>query len=178
MTAAGVEFVDGGIIGGPAWHPKTTWLCLSGAEAKRAAACFSGGLLEVQDIGGDIGRASALKMCYGAYTKGTTALLAAILATAESWDVRHELERQWARDDGSFVDSTDSRVRRVTAKAWRFVDEMEQIADTFEAAGMPGAFHQAAADIYRRLTSFKDHEATPELGEVLDALGAGPGSIR
>ncbi len=170
MTAAGVAFVDGGIIGGPAWHPNTTWLCLSGADAPRAAACFSGGLLEVQVIGNDIGRASALKMCYGAYTKGTTALLAAILATAESWDVRHELERQWARDDAGFVDTTAGRVRRVTAKAWRFVDEMEQIADTFEAAGMPGAFHLAAADVYRRLVPFKDREHEPELDEVLEAL--------
>jgi 3-hydroxyisobutyrate dehydrogenase-like beta-hydroxyacid dehydrogenase len=178
MAAAGVTFVDGGIIGGPALHPNTTWLCLSGADARQAAACFSGGMLEVQVVGGDIGRASALKMCYGAYTKGTTALLAAILGTAEAWGVRHELERQWARDDGTFVDSTNGRVLRVTAKAWRFVDEMEQIAETFEAAGLPGSFHQAAADVYRRLARFKDREATPELGEVLESLVAGNGSIR
>jgi 3-hydroxyisobutyrate dehydrogenase-like beta-hydroxyacid dehydrogenase len=182
MEVAGVDFVDGGIIGGPAWHPNTTWLCLSGWHAQSAAACFSGGMLEVQMVGQEVGWASALKMCYGAYTKGTTALLAAILGTAEAWGVRHELERQWARDDAGFVDATNGRVRRVTAKAWRFVDEMEEIAETFEAAGMPGSFHQAAAEVYRRLADFKGREPTPELDEVLAALGrqavAGPGNGR
>ncbi len=170
VIAAGAEFVDGGIIGGPAWHSHTTWLCVSGKQARRAEACFGAGLLEVQVIGEDIGPASALKMCYGAYTKGTTALLAAILGTADSWNVRHELERQWAHDDSSFVDATHGRVRRVTAKAWRFVDEMEQISETFEAGGMPGSFHQAAAEIYRRLTEFKGRQQAPELEEVLEAL--------
>ena len=33
MADAGVEFVDGGIIGGPAWKPGSTWLYLSGKEA-------------------------------------------------------------------------------------------------------------------------------------------------
>jgi len=46
MADAGVEFVDGGIIGGPAWKPESTWLYLSGKEAQRAAACFSAGPLE------------------------------------------------------------------------------------------------------------------------------------
>jgi 3-hydroxyisobutyrate dehydrogenase-like beta-hydroxyacid dehydrogenase len=171
MEAAGVDFVDGGIIGGPAWHPNTTWLCLSGWNAHAAEACLSGGMLEVQVVGDEVGWASALKMCYGAYTKGTTALLAAILATAEVWGVRHELERQWARDDAGFVDATNGRVRRVTAKAWRFVGEMEEISETFEAAGLPGSFHQAAAEVYRRLSDFKSRDQTPELDEVLAALG-------
>jgi 3-hydroxyisobutyrate dehydrogenase-like beta-hydroxyacid dehydrogenase len=173
LNAAGVDFVDGGIIGGPAWHPNTTWMYLSGWHAQRAAECFSGGLLEVQVVGEEVGWASALKMCYGAYTKGSTALLAGILGTADAWGVRHELERQWAREDATFVDSTVGRVRRVTAKAWRFIDEMEEIATTFEAAGMPGSFHQAAAEIYRRLANFKGRETMPELDEVLGALAAG-----
>jgi len=34
-------------------------------------------------------------MCYAAYTKGTTALLGAILSAAEGLGVRTELEQQW-----------------------------------------------------------------------------------
>jgi hypothetical protein len=47
---------------------------------------------------------------------------------------------------------------------------MEEIAATFRDAGLPGEFHQAAAVIYGRLTSFKDAHATPALGELLVAL--------
>ena len=35
------------------------------------------------------------------------------------------------------------------AKGWRWVGEMEEIADTFDAAGLPGGFHRAAAEVYR-----------------------------
>ena len=66
MTTAGVKFVDGGIIGGPAWEPGRTWLYLSGKEAETAAPLFSAGPLETEVIGSDIGKASALKMCFAA----------------------------------------------------------------------------------------------------------------
>lgn len=170
MTAANATFVDGGIIGGPAWEPNRTWLYLSGAEAERVAACFSNGPLEVAVIGHEPGKASALKMCFAAYTKGTTALLCGILATAESLSVREDLERQWSRNGSDFAVETAERVRRVTAKAWRFAGEMEEIAATFESADLPGEFHLAAAEIYRRMAHFKDAEDVPELAAVLAAL--------
>jgi 3-hydroxyisobutyrate dehydrogenase-like beta-hydroxyacid dehydrogenase len=75
LAEAGISVVDGGIIGGPAWTPGETWLYLSGKDARRVADCFSAGPLEVSLIGPEIGKASALKMCYAAYSKGTTALL-------------------------------------------------------------------------------------------------------
>jgi 3-hydroxyisobutyrate dehydrogenase-like beta-hydroxyacid dehydrogenase len=170
LTGAGIAFVDGGIIGGPAWTPGETWLYLSGAEAGRVAACFSAGPLEVSVIGDEIGKASALKMCYAAYTKGTTALLTAILALAEANGVRGELAVQWDRDEDGFSAGAERRARRVTAKAWRFAGEMDEIAATFEAAGLPGGFHFAAGELYRRLAGFKDAAELPELETVLAAL--------
>jgi hypothetical protein len=128
--------------------------------------------LGTEIIGPEIGKASALKMCFAAYTKGTTALLAAILGTAAELGVREELMAQWGRDDASFGQENERKVREVTAKAWRFTGEMEEIAATFAAAGMPPGFHQAAADIYQRLAGFKDAPATPALEPLLDALRA------
>jgi 3-hydroxyisobutyrate dehydrogenase-like beta-hydroxyacid dehydrogenase len=170
LTAVNATFVDGGIIGGPAWEPNRTWLYLSGKEADRVADCFSNGPLAVEVIGDEPGKASALKMCFAAYTKGTTALLCGILATAESLSVREDLERQWSRNGSDFAVETAERVRRVTAKAWRFAGEMEEIAATFELAGIPGGFHLAASDIYQRIAHFKGAEETPELAAVLAAL--------
>ena len=77
---------------------------------------------------------------------------------------------QWQRDWPGFPQQTVERVRRVTAKAWRFVAEMEEIADTFEEAGLPGGFHRAAAQIYRRQAGFKDAIDPPALDDVVAAL--------
>jgi 3-hydroxyisobutyrate dehydrogenase-like beta-hydroxyacid dehydrogenase len=170
MSDAGVEFVDGGIIGGPAWQPGRTWLYLSGKKAQRVASCFSAGPLETAIIGDSAGKASALKMCYAAYTKGSTALLSAILAVSEALDVREELANQWSRGGSDFAEQTNQRVKKVTAKAWRFIGEMKEIESTFEEAGVPGGFHAAAAEVYRRIADFKDAEELPPLANVLTAL--------
>ena len=170
LEANGIHFVDGGIIGGPAWTPKETWLYLSGEHANEIASCFSKGPLETKIIGNEIGKASALKMCYAAYTKGTTALLSAILATAESLGVRDELYQHWDRDEQDFSEQANRRVARVTEKAWRFEGEMKEIASTFTDTGLPDGFHEAAAEIYRRMSHFKDPNETPPLEDVLKAL--------
>ncbi len=170
MAGHGITFVDGGIIGGPAWEVNKTFLFLSGKESQKVADCFSAGPLRTEVIGDQIGQASALKMCYSAYTKGRSALLCAILGSAETLGVRDILEKQWSIDDPDFAEQTTQRVRRVTAKAWRFEAEMQEIAATFGGAGMPKGFHLAAADIYARLAGFKGRETIPELAEVLSAL--------
>src|SRR5215203_5364461 len=46
LEEAGIRFIDGGIIGGPAWKPKETWLYLSGRNAGEIAVCFSNGPME------------------------------------------------------------------------------------------------------------------------------------
>jgi hypothetical protein len=111
-------------------------------------------------------------MAYASVTKGTTALLAAALAAAEGYGVGEALLRQWALDAPGSDAERALRVRRVTRKAWRFAGEMEEIAATFEAAGVPGGFHRAAAELYGRLAGFKDADALPEIEDVLAALSA------
>jgi len=170
MDENNISFIDGGIIGGPAWTPKETWLYLSGKDANIIADCFTNGPFETKIIDSEIGKASALKMCYAAYSKGTTALLAAVLATAESLGVREELYQQWDIDDSTFSEQVNRRTTRVTAKAWRFEGEMQEIALTFENAGLPSGFHEAAAEIFHRMAGFKDVTETPTLNDVLSTL--------
>ena len=55
-------------------------------------------------------------------------------------------------------------------KAWRFAGEMREIAATFEAARLPGGFHDAAADIYERLAAYKDCDPAPALEEIIDTI--------
>lgn len=164
------SFVDGGIIGGPAWEPGKTVLHLSGSDAETAAAHFTDSPLATNTLGPAPDKASALKMCYAAYTKGTTALLCAILATAETLEVREALFEQWSKGSSNLNEKAADQVRGVTNKAWRFTGEMHEISSTFETEGVPGGFHAAAAEIYDRLASFKDAPETPSLDSVLAAL--------
>ena len=57
----------------------------------------------------------------------------------------------------------------LAAKAWRFEGEMREIAATFDAAGLPRGFHEAAAEVYGRLASFKD-EPAPGLAALIARL--------
>jgi len=173
MSRSGVTFVDGGIIGLPAWRPGTTCLYLAGPRAAEVAACFSAGPLDTKVMGATIGKASALKMCYAANTKGTVALLAAIVGAAETLGVREELFAQWKHDDAALPEQVQKRIQANTSKAWRFVGEMEEISRTFSEAGVPGEFHAAAANIYQRLARFKDSQTPPTLEDILSALTEG-----
>ena len=168
ITNQGARFVDGGIIGGPPRNAESgTQLYLSGEDAPAIADIFKASNLHASVISERIGAASALKMTFAAFTKGSTALLSAILAVAEKEGVRANLENQWGEE---FTQQTHQRVITNTAKAWRFEGEMREIAATFSGAGLPGNFHEAAAQVFTRLAKFKDQEQTPDIEEVLAAL--------
>jgi len=170
MRENSIQFVDGGIIGGPAWKSNETCLYLSGGRANEIADCFSNGLLDTKILGDEIGKASALKMCYAANTKGTVALLAAILTTAENLGVREALFDRWKSEDPQLPEQVQKRIQANCPKAWRFVGEMEEISSTFISADAPGDFHKGARDIYQRLARFKDTKAPPTLEQMLAAL--------
>jgi 3-hydroxyisobutyrate dehydrogenase-like beta-hydroxyacid dehydrogenase len=178
LAEADIGVVDGGIIGGPAWQPGQTWLYLSGPRAAEAAECFSSGPLETRVLSDDVGQASALKMCYAGYNKGTTALLCAVLAAAEQLGVRQALEAHWGIDSPDQATRAAQRVRGVTRKAWRFEGEMYEIAATLADAGLPDGFHRAAAGLYQRLAHFNGRAELPSLEEVLAALVPQPSSAR
>lgn len=170
LVTAGIDFVDGSIIGPPAWMAGTTRFYLSGASAEQIAELFNSTVTEAIVIGDEIGKASALKMAFAALTKGSTALLSAIYGTADQLGVRDDLEREWAMRDSDSVMQRRNQLRNVTEKAWRFAGEMQEIAATFESAGLPPGFFEAAHEVYQRMARFKDADAAPELEDVLAAL--------
>jgi len=169
VEKSGASFVDGGIIGPPPVEGGRSRMYLSGAPAREVATLFAGSNMEAIPLEGPAGAASALKACYAGWTKGATALLAAIRALAEVEGVEAALLAEWKRSQPEL--QKRSEVVTVQArKAWRWIGEMEEIAASFEAAGLPGGFHLAAADLYRRLEGFKDGAAPPTLAEVIEAL--------
>ncbi len=76
-------------------------------------------------IEGGAGAASALKMCYAAFTKGTTALLAAVRALAEHEAVDRALLEAWQRTLPD-VPPQSEYAAAAASKAWRWSGEMEE----------------------------------------------------
>src|SRR6266849_572836 len=169
IEAAGASFVDGGIIGPPPNAPGRTRLYLCGGAREKIAALFASTHVQAIALEGETGAASALKMAYAAWTKGSTALVAAIRALAQAEGVDANLVEEWKLSRPEPLRESDAVPGKVR-KAWRWVAEMEEIAASFEAAGLPGGFHHAAAEIYGRLAAFKDAAALPPLDEVTEAL--------
>ena len=139
------EFVDGGIVGSPPREPGTARLYLSGDRASEVAELFAGSALDARVVS----NASALKMAYAAWTKGTAAMLLAIRELAFREGVEEALLAEWDLSQPELRDRFARAARSAEAKGWRWVGEMEEIAATFEAAGLPGGFHRAAAEVYR-----------------------------
>jgi 3-hydroxyisobutyrate dehydrogenase-like beta-hydroxyacid dehydrogenase len=169
IDAAGGTFVDGGIIGLPPTAQKQPTLYLSGSQAAAIAVLFTGTNINAEVIEGGAGAASALKMCYAAFTKGTTALLAAVRALAEHEGVEGPLLESWRRTLPD-VPRQSEQAAAAALKAWRFTGEMDEIAASFAAAGLPDGFHRAAAEVYRRLEGFKDRATPPSMAEVTEAM--------
>jgi 3-hydroxyisobutyrate dehydrogenase-like beta-hydroxyacid dehydrogenase len=134
------RFVDGGIVGAPPDEPGTT-LYLSGSGAASVAVLFVGTNLEPRVVAD----ASAVKMAYAAWSKGSAAMLLAIRDVARHFGV----EEEWARAAPELAERIPRAERSAATKGWRWEGEMEEIADTFAAAGQPDGFHRAAARVYR-----------------------------
>lgn len=165
------RYVDGGVIGPPAHRPGTTRLYLAGAEAAAVASWWSGSNVDARVVADDAtdAPASALKMAYAAWTKGTSALLLTVNALARSSGVEQALRTEWELSQPGLVERTERSAPQVAAKAWRWVGEMEEIADTMGDADLPDGFHRAAAELYERLAAFKS-EPDPSSDAVIDRV--------
>jgi 3-hydroxyisobutyrate dehydrogenase-like beta-hydroxyacid dehydrogenase len=150
VADGGATYVDGGIIGPPPTQPGHTRLYLSGAHASSIAALFDATAVDARIVPGDIGAASAVKMAYAAWTKGTAALLLAIRDLAQAEGVEQTLLAEWAMSQPTLLRRSEQAAGSAAAKGWRWIAEMEEIAAAMAADGLPAGFHQAAADVYRR----------------------------
>jgi 3-hydroxyisobutyrate dehydrogenase-like beta-hydroxyacid dehydrogenase len=167
VVAGGGHYVDGGIIGAPPSPSNATRLYLSGPGASAVGEMFTGTAVDARVIPGDHASASALKMCFAAWTKGTTALLLDIRALALAEEVEAALLSEWESSLPDLAARSLQAARQAATKGWRWAGEMDQIAATFRSAGLPDGFHRAAAEIYAGPTR---DEAAPADDATLAAV--------
>ena len=150
VEQSGGRYVDGGIIGGPPGPSSSPRLYLSGPSAPSVRDVFAATTVQALVISEDQAAASALKMCFAAWTKGTTALLLDVRALAVAEGVEGPLLDEWEHSLPDLAGRSLHAAQQAATKGWRWVGEMEQIAATFGSAGLPDGFHRAAAEIYAR----------------------------
>jgi 3-hydroxyisobutyrate dehydrogenase-like beta-hydroxyacid dehydrogenase len=172
VTAAGASYVDGGIVGQPPEVVGHTRLYLSGPRASEIVPLFGRSALQARIAEGPLYAASAVKMAYAAWTKGSGALLLAAQALARAEGVERTLLAEWALSQPALAARAESAASSAAAKGWRWVAEMEEIAASMSAAGLPTGFHQAAADVYDRASHANTGQAST--GQA----GRGPGAGR
>jgi len=155
VETGGAAYVDGGIIGMPPAAAGHTRLYLSGPRAGQVRRLFEGTALDARLVEADapVGAASAVKMAYASWTKGTAALVLAARGLARAEGVEDVLLAEWALSQPGLVDRSVQAAGSAAAKGWRWIAEMEEIAAAMAAAGLPEGFHQAAAEVYRRFSA-------------------------
>jgi 3-hydroxyisobutyrate dehydrogenase-like beta-hydroxyacid dehydrogenase len=150
VTAAGASYVDGGIIGLPPETAGHTRLYLSGPRASEVRVLFNRSPLDARIAEGPPYAASSVKMAYAAWTKGISALLLAARALARAGGVERTLLAEWQLSQPGLAAQSERTAMAAAAKGWRWIGEMEEIAASMGAAGLPEGFHEAAAELFDR----------------------------
>jgi len=153
LFAAGpARFVDVGIVGPPPGPGRAdpTRFYVSGADRRELLGLAVDGIRLV-DMGEQLGRASAIKMCYAAMNKGVDALYANLLLAGRRLGVYEALWRELERSQPEAAARMAKRIPFLAATAGRYTGEMAEIAATFDAAGVSGDFYRGAEFLYAQL---------------------------
>jgi 3-hydroxyisobutyrate dehydrogenase-like beta-hydroxyacid dehydrogenase len=161
ITAAGGRCADAGIIGPPPRGNAKTCLYVSGPEARELEQLATP-QITVRVLSERLGDASAIKMCYAAMNKGMIALVLELLIAARRLGVDVALEAQLKETHSDVYDRIIGALPAMPPKAYRWVPEMLQIAQTFDGAGMTPRMFQGAADMYEFIAATALGRETPE----------------
>lgn len=157
VAPTGAEFVDAGIIGGPPREGYSPAIYASGAAVAKTATLRDWGL-DWRAIDGPVGAASGLKMSYAGITKGVTAIGSAMLLGAARFGCAEALIAELSASQPALFGYLKNSIPRMYDKAYRWVGEMEEIADFHQG-------NQPAMDIYSAVARLYEHLAAAEAAQ-------------
>ena len=164
LAEAEVELVDGSISGPPPRAPGTTRVYLSGRRAAEVAALPLEGVDRVV-VSEVVGAASAVKMCTASVYKGRVALLTQALRTAHAHGVVEHVLGDLAETGAVDPARVGATLGRASAKAWRYVAEMEEIAATQAAAGLTPELFRTLGTVFAELADRAVEQAPEEVAD-------------
>jgi 3-hydroxyisobutyrate dehydrogenase-like beta-hydroxyacid dehydrogenase len=168
VAATGADFVGAGIIGPPPTPGSTnTKFYASGPAAKEFARLNDFGLI-VRVLEGELTAAPALKMSYAGITKGFTALGAAMMLAATRAGSADALKAELAESQQALLGFLSRNTPAMYGKAYRWVAELDEIAQFVGEDHPEHEMLAAAARLYERIAQDFDGDKK-ETGE-LDAF--------
>jgi L-threonate 2-dehydrogenase len=175
LESTGCTFIDAGIIGGPppaGRLDKGPRFYASGANAHLMTKLRDYGL-DIAVIDAPVGAASALKMSYAGLTKGLIALGTAMISAATRNGLAAELRAELTRSQPEMLGWLGPRVPGMFPKAYRWVAEMEEIAQYLGDAGRGAEIYDGIARLYERIAADRESEGdgAPSLAALSRFLG-------
>ncbi|KAH7405986.1 6-phosphogluconate dehydrogenase [Phaeosphaeria sp. MPI-PUGE-AT-0046c] len=182
QTCSNLKFADGGIIGGPpSLSNSNSWtkpgIPISGPHGWPDSTFAQ--VLNMRNVGAEIGKASGLKCCFAALAKGFTALALQSFTTAGSLGVYDELQDYLAEYSAAAGEKARKSVVGCTGKAYRWVEEMNQIGECFASEGgweaRANVFREIAG-VYQELADVVERQGKEGMGDtkgVVEVFGQG-----
>ena len=164
---SGARFIDAGIIGlPPSPGGNAPVFYASGPDAAALMPLDALGI-PVKLLSGPIGAASGLKMSYAGITKGSTALAAAMMLAATRFGAADDLRAELAASQRHMLQNSKRGIPSMFPKAYRWVAEMEEIADFAGEDEATRQIFQGIARLYERLARDLEDDQV-EIGALRD----------
>lgn len=152
LTPAGVNFIDGCIIGAASRMGKGTIVYVSGPEAARmeALAAFD---IPIKILGAQTNQASAFKVVYAGLTKGLQGLFCELLMGARKFGLLDEIRSQYEESYPGLLDKVSGSIVGLRIHAGRRAEEMDELKRTFYAHGLDSYMAPAAQQVLQAIAA-------------------------
>lgn len=167
LAPAGVNFVDGCIIGGASRMGKGTMVYVSGPDAARMQALEAFNI-PVKVLGPITNQASAFKVVYAGLTKGLQGLFCELLMGARKFGLLNEIRSQYEESFPGLLDKISGSIVGLRIHAGRRAEEMDELKRTFHAQGLNSFMAPAAQKVLQAIAALNVGQASESGGRQGD----------
>lgn len=159
LTPAGVDFVDGCIIGSAAKMGKGTIVYVSGPRAAELQTLESL-QIPVKVLGPNTNQASAFKVVYAGLTKGLQGLFCELFMGARRFGLLQELSAQYEESFPGLLDKVASSIVGLRIHAGRRAEEMDELTRTFNHHGLESFMAPAVQKVLQSIAALETGKAS------------------
>jgi 3-hydroxyisobutyrate dehydrogenase-like beta-hydroxyacid dehydrogenase len=172
LIPAGVNFVDGCIIGAAAKMGRGTVVYVSGPEAARLQA-LEAFQIPIKVLGPSTNQASAFKVVYAGLTKGLQGLFCELMMGARRFGLLNEICAQYEESFPGLLDKVSSSIVGLRIHAARRAEEMDELKRTFSHHGMKSHLAPAVQKVLEAIAQLNVDQASGDgvrAGDLMDTL--------
>ncbi|HEX2226095.1 MAG TPA: DUF1932 domain-containing protein, partial [Candidatus Binatia bacterium] len=170
LAPAGVNFVDGCIIGAASRMGKGTLVYVSGPQAARIRALESFDI-PVRVLGPNTSQASAFKVVYAGLTKGLQGLFCELLMGAQRFGLLEEIRAQYDESFPGLLEKVSGSIVGLRIHAARRAEEMDELKRTFNHYGMNAYMAPAVQQVLESIAALETGSASPSGTRDGDLMG-------